>query len=391
MMKVSVVLSEFFRGHLEDRGLRAAIAKATGIERHTVASLLNNSAKSIKLETIAKLSDYLVRKRGVDPSLLPGSLFARDPEHFWDMLARCQQLDFCVGKRIAPNWPGSEYVMDSDARLQGVISSTVARYQADGGPGKNRDRSAQRDLGHGHIPQLHMVKAPPRKVGPNMTERVLREWTAAQEESETLYARPRPEDVSQAWIAVGSLKVCPVVEVILANGFSGSAFAPEDNVTDPKQRHCPIFFRYRDDDPCPPSCCGGWRLAKKGKSEKPGLYYETENGKWKCCQWDQPSHDAAFVFYMYHRHLGQADVACGGFSSRATNCLTEELDYIVSALGAPQYESNTLHVGMYIIEFTFDPKNKNYDRYRDARPFKTNVIRLPDNVLRRRLEPRSTV
>ena len=70
---------------------------------------------------------------------------------------------------------------------------------------------------------------------------------------------------------------------------------------------------------------------------------------------------------------------------RATNCLTANLIDLVRKMDSPQIDRPTLNVGMYIIKFAFDPKDKNYDRYRDNRDWDTEVVALDVDVLDRRL------
>ena len=56
-----------------------------------------------------------------------------------------------------------------------------------------------------------------------------------------------------------------------------------------------------------------------------GMYYETVTGKWTALPRTLPSGDVAFLFYAYRPSNVQVEVACGGFSARATRCLTRKL------------------------------------------------------------------
>ena len=193
-----------------------------------------------------------------------------------------------------------------------------------------------------------------------------------------------------ALIALGSIKVNPVVELMLAKTFGAEAFSSEDHVPKPTDRHSPILCRYRGDeskyrDPQPPSFCGGLRLAEQTEADKPGFYYQMENGQWGCCPWDPRSSDAAFVFYAYWPNTARGEVACGGFSSQATHCLTERLEAIVPKLGEPQFVSDQIHVGLYLIRFTFDRTDSDNGRFKDNAPFKYDVIAVSSEALARRL------
>jgi hypothetical protein len=379
-MKISIRFAEHLQGPLDRRGLIAEIEQFTGIERHTVSALLNNTAKYVSLDALARISDYLVKKHGVDPSLLPGALLGRDPEHFWEALATCEQLDFCLGTRISPEWPGSDYVMSADARLQGRLLSTISRFAT--GVGTKPAKSVKEPASRGRCPNFHLVTAPDREV---TVQDPGSQWPDLRHGAEQLYESLRPRKRS-AVIALGSVKVNPMVELLLAQAFSATPFVTQDDVLSPQDRRCPILFRYRDYDPQPPSCAGGMELAAELPASQPGLYYETKGGSWELCPWDPASSDVAFLFYRYFPPTAQVEVTCGGFSGRATSCLTEQLEEITSELGEPQYVSEHLHLGLYVIHFTFDPADTDFDQYRDDRPFETRVIRLDDAVIARRLK-----
>ncbi len=189
-------------------------------------------------------------------------------------------------------------------------------------------------------------------------------------------------------MVLGSTKVNPVAELCLARVFGAAPFQSQDGVARPKDRSCPLLFRLRDDDPKPPSFCSGLRLASNTAANAPGLWYETESGKWEGCVWDPATSDAAFIFYAYWRSAGHAEVVCGGFSGRATSYLTKELEWIVSRLGPPQFISENLEVGLYVIEFKFDPRGTDYGMYHDNRSFDSKVISLAEKVIQRRLKRR---
>ena len=120
---------------------------------------------------------------------------------------------------------------------------------------------------------------------------------------------------------------------------------------------------------------------------KPGIYFESENGKWEGCVCDA-HHDAAYLFYADHPHCNSAEVACGGFSSRATNCLSYNVKSIIDELGEPQFETGDLRVGLFVIQF--DVTASPGDAERGPGWVKAiRVVRIPEEVLVRRLERRS--
>ena len=80
------------------------------------------------------------------------------------------------------------------------------------------------------------------------------------------------------------------------------------------------------------------------------------------------------------------DVACGGFSSRGTMCVARKLGDNAADLGGPQFISESARVGLYLIEFIFDPNDEEHSMNRDDRKFDYRVIRLDEKVLHRRLK-----
>ncbi len=420
-MKISIRLASLLDHVRNRRGLIAEIEKYTGIERHTVTGLLNNTVKYVSLDALAKISDYLIAVHGVDPALLPGALLGRDPERFWEMLGSCGQVEFCVGARVSPDWPGAEYVMSTDSRLQGMLLSKLSQWgyqqidpaesflEATSEPGPKRKianslsspnwerplrerflRTARRQH-----PRFHLVAAPERYIrpdhpGPQWAEIIARAQAVYEDSEpvsspETKLGWQEEPGQGRALVALGSVKVNPVVELILARAFGGTPFASLDAVPKASLRPCPMMFRYRDDDPQPPSFSGGVQIAAETAAPLPGIYYECDTGRWQCCPWDTEEHDAAFLFYAMYPARARVEVACGGFSSRATHCLTDKLDEIISALGEPLFTSPQIVMGLYVIEFRFSALTAEKTPRKEPEPSAYRVLPIPEKVLASRL------
>ncbi|MGA2068497.1 MAG: hypothetical protein ABSG86_26220 [Thermoguttaceae bacterium] len=423
-MKISLRLAELLGDKANRRGVLSEIQEECGIERHTVVSWLGNKARYVSLDALGQIADYLA-KRGVNRDILPGALLGRDPEYFWEALATCKRLHFCLGTRRSPQWAGSDYVMSSDALLQGQMLTEISNrvYRANGAAAAESPRppggesqaggragEARHDQGahpsqpafqggvteqavaHSLFPEFHLLAGPER----TMTAANLgRNWAKSKAEALKLYDEFSPEACS-ALIALGSIKVNPLVEVILARAFSAAPFVTQDDVERPRDRKCPILFRYREEDkvfghdPQPPACCGGVKLAANTPAPLYGMYHETLTGKWEGCPWDLASNDVAFLFYAYRPANVQVEVACGGFSARATRCLAAKLQEITRKLGKPQLMSESLHMGVYLINFAFDPEDQNYSRDYDERDCDVEVIALDEKVLSTRLGHKRT-
>jgi hypothetical protein len=416
-MKISVRLAELLGDKANRRGVKAEIQKECGIERHTVVSWLGNKASYVSLRSLGRVADYLV-KRGVNRDILPGALLGRDPEYFWESLATCKRLHFSLGTRMSPQWAGSDYVMSSDALLQGQMLTEISNrvYRANspaatesrrptGGVAEARHNqgddqpprafpggSTERQAAHSLFPEFHLLAGPERTM---TAQNVGENWGKSKAEAMKLYDEFGQEP-SSALIALGSIKVNPLVEVILAKAFSAAPFASQDDVARPRDRKCPILFRYREEDdlfghdPQPPACCGGVQLAANTPAPMYGMYYETETGKWEGRPWELASNDVAFLFYAYRPSNVQVQVACGGFSARATKCLARKLEEITRELGKPQFISESLHLGLYLINFAFDSKDENYSRDYDERDCTVDVIPLDAKVLSARLAQKRT-
>ncbi len=155
-MKITIQLGRFVGEELQRRGIIREIAQYTGLERHTIATLLKSNSKYVSLEALGRICDYLVHCRGVNPDLLPASLFGKRRDGFWNMLADRRRLDFCLATRRHPEWPDTDYVMANDSHLQGVILSHVSALDVPWYEGGG-DESAKRIF-----TDPHLVPAPRR-------------------------------------------------------------------------------------------------------------------------------------------------------------------------------------------------------------------------------------
>src|SRR5687768_15731331 len=205
-------------------GTIKAICEYTGLDRHQVAALLKNEVKYIPLDALSKLCDYLIERGYVSADELPGRLFAVEPEHFWELLARRRRLELCVGVRRGdePNDSLDDaWVVASDAVLLGELLNGVtslggsARHQSDVSspePGK-----AQKTPGP-HPEHLHQSLV----------------WSPAEAKPEEYRALAREVYDSfcgaagdKALISLGSVKSNPTVEIMLANAFGSEPFVPQ--------------------------------------------------------------------------------------------------------------------------------------------------------------------
>jgi hypothetical protein len=228
---------------------------------------------------------------------------------------------------------------------------------------------------------FHLVSSPVRGARPNAPGEG---WNEALAHAEQIYRGINSYNEQRALIALGSIKVNPVVELMLANAFSGAAFEPE-KVKTGRQRRCPIYFRCRDNDPQPPSFCGGTGVAAQTDSSEIGIYHENAEGKWTCCPWTEDDNDVAFFYCANKRTSGLVEMACGGFSARSTGLLTENLEQIVSRLGNSQYDKEDLRLGLHLIKFTHKPVRQPGPGQDGRRDWGFEIVPVAKEAIRRRL------
>ena len=389
-MRYSFRLSELL-GHTPDAKRRPGTIKAivdhTGLDRHQISALLNNEVKYIPLLALSRLSDYLVEHGFASADQLPGALFAVEPENFWELLARRQRFELCLGVRSAEksNWHEGAWVMAADSVLLGELLNGVSTL---GGTAKYLKRTTAKD---GDAGEPHgSVDAPPQ---PEHLKQTL-VWApehSPKDEVEPL-ARQAYLDFVQsgndkALVCIGSAKSNPVTELVFSKAFGATPFESEDGLAAAAERTCPIFLRYRANDPQPPSCVGGVQLSAAESADAPGIYYETKDGDWACAGWDENRHDAAMVFYVHRESQGRLEMALGGFSARATRLLARTLATRSEEFWPPVYNSRGVQLGAFIVQYTLKPRDQQpRNALVTAEVAAPKVIPLATEAIARRLE-----
>ena len=381
-MQYSFRLAELL-GHVSDPrrrpGTIKSIVEYTGLDRHQVAALLKNEVKYIPLKALSRLCDYLIEHGHATAEQLPGALFAVEPENFWELLARRNRMELCVGVRRDESTDVADvsYVVASDSVLLGELLNGVTTL---GGTAKLKKPgdSANPPLAADAIPQPEYLK-----------QSLV--WSPGQASSEEMTARAQLvyEDFSEskgdkALVGIGSTKSNPVVEIVLAKLFSCEPFVSQDEVEDPAERAIPFYLRYRDNDPQVASCVGGWQLSQGGGTEKPGIYYENDKGDWVPCSASGSKEEVAFVFYVHRESQGRLEMVMGGFSGKATRLLARALATRAEDFWPPQYEAQGMQVGAFIVQFDVS-SNKDVDILRTDLVANSKVTPIPTEALERRL------
>ena len=391
--KTSTVMRYSFRlaevvGHVPDPRKRPGTIKAicdhTGLDRHQVAALLKNEVKYVPLDALSKLCAYLIELGFAKADELPGRLFGIEPEHFWELLARRRRLDLCLGVRRDEARDGLDdaWVVASDSVLLGELlngATTLASpTSSEAVPAGEPATAPLIPVPRPHPEQLHqsLVWSPGQAS-----------FADCQKMGREIYQAFCKAAGDKALVCLGSNKSNPVVEIVIASAFGCEAFTSQDELASVEQRSCPIFLRYRDNDPQFPSCFGGIQLAQNAAASKPGIYYETEGGKWECCPWIAGKQDAAFVFYVHRESQGRMEMVVGGFSGRATRLLARLLNRRGDELWPPCYSDEGLQIGAFVVQFSLEGQSL-VDRALDAQDLHADaeVIRIDHQVIKRHLQ-----
>lgn len=383
-MRYSFRLSELL-GHVPDPrkrpGTIKAIVEYTGLDRHQVAALLKNEVKYIPMKALSRLCDYLIEYGYVSADQLPGALFAVEPEHFWELLARRQRLELCLGVRT--DGPDSSFesawVVASDSVLLGELLNGVSTL---GGTAKHQSTQQQPSVLTPHPEHLKqsLVWSPGQMANEDV---ILR--------AHDVYDQFAGPGGDKALISLGSIKSNPVAELILAEAFGCEPFRSQSDVAGPHERACPFFLRFRQHDPHPESCSGGIQLSLNDDTTSPGIYFETADGDWKYCGWNQPEHDSALVFYVHRESQGRLEMVLGGFSGRATRLLAKTLASRAEGFWPPIYSRHGIQVGAFIVQYTFATEDAaSRDLLRTDLVAGTKIIPLDTEVIARRLDSGKT-
>lgn len=382
-MRYSFRLAEVV-GHVPDPRKRPGtiknVCEYTGLDRHQVAALLKNEVKYIPLDALSKLCDYLIERGFASADELPGRLFAVEPEHFWELLARRKRLELCIGVRRGDPTDSLDdaWVVASDSVLLGELLNGVTTL---GGSARYRREPSATD-----------VSRPAADPHPEHLHQSL-VWSPGQttfDECRTLaldvYDSFCGTAGDKALISLGSAKSNPAVEITLASAFGCEPFVSQDGISQAAKRNCPFFLRYRERDPQVPSFCGGVDLSEDVPSEKSGIYFERADGSWDLCPWDENTSDAAFVFYIHRESQGRLEMVLGGYSGRATRLLARMLARRGEEFWPPVYSGHGIQIGAFLVKFTLAGNAAEEREFLKTDVYAgTEIIRFDPQVIERRM------
>ncbi len=361
-MKISFRLKELLEERQDDgRGIITRICEHTSLERHKVAALLANKVQYVSLETLASVCDYLIEKHRIPQDQLPGLLFGIDASRFWTLLTDRSYVEIAMGVRRDETLSEKRWVMAADSYLHGVLLHEL--------------------FGIGHEKQPDFLE---QKLvlgsHPGPADEAAED---GQRHADEAYQEFHSVKGDRALICVGSMKSNVLVERVVAETFKANSFTSEDGVRSPADRSCPFFFRYRQNDPKPRSCCGGEVLARGTPSDAPGIYYARTPDQWELIPTDE-TNDAALVMYTYQPNRRVVEMVLAGFSSTATMCLGDVLRKHPDQLWPPKLCRGDVEIGIFLVHFVL-PKRHKEDLKTDVlyvpQPIRTDVIPIDTKVL----------
>ena len=381
-MQYSFRLAELL-GHVPDPrkrpGTIKAIVEYTGLDRHQVAALLKNEVKYIPLKALSRLCDYLIEHGYATAEQLPGALFAVEPENFWELLARRNRLEMCLGVRRDDDadFPDVSYVVASDSVLMGELLNGVTTL---GGTSKMQSRS----LGDDSTGPSHPIPQPEHMKQSLVWSPGQASMAEVQSRAVKVYNSFSESKGDKGLIGIGSTKSNPVVEIILSRLFACDPFVSQDNVLSASERSIPFFLRYRENDPHPSSCVGGLRLSQDDTISEPGIYYENAAGQWVHCGVGK-KREVGFVFYVHREAQGRLEMAIGGFSGRATRLLARSLATRAEDFWPPLFEGQGMQIGAFIVQFDNPIARKGADILRTDLVANSKVTHIPVEAIERRV------
>jgi hypothetical protein len=370
-MKIQLRAASLLGLHDHQHVSLSGLAEEMHLSRFQLSHFLDPTSPQISKSSLEAVCKYLVDHGRVRLDDMFQRLFAVEPESIWPLLASRQHLNFLVGVRKAKSGGFEQFVVAADAVLQSVMvnqlmgcaacQSVEAKAVAERHPRQVIDSQLVLSWGASGVPEA-----------------------AVQQEAKRYVAQCVHGQSNSATVCVGSIKSNPACDPLLARGFRRArAFMSEDQSRRLADRSCPFFMMYRSDDPHPPSCWGGTRLAKDDAHTAPGIYYARPDGGWDCAPCGVQD-DAALVYYYFHKARQNLMAVWAGYTGRSTRLLAEMLrEGQAERFWPPAVDNAHASVGAFVVRFALRPRRKSDSlrlRPRGVRG-EPEVIALSEEVL----------
>ena len=343
-------------------GIIKRIHEKTGLTGPQIRALINNTAKSISLETLQKIVGFLASEFDAPAEELLGTFFGIEPSRFWAMLSSSTSKQFktqiCQGVRTDKKTDEPRWINANDSHLSGTY--------------------------------IHQLSSSHKRGQLKLEPHFLRSWIDEQHQQEIFddakeFYHALENTGNQALVCIGSMKSLSLSECVVAKVFNTKPFVTQSNIKQPMKLRIPIFFKYRENDPHPPSAFGGEKISLRAAAGQAGIAYEADAKHWEFCPVSE-TQDAAMIFYVYRPPEEAVEMVLAGFTGRATGCIAFVLTDLADQLWPPLYKRSDLMVGAFIIRYEFPPPDADHNQSHSLliTP-KIRVIPLSRDVLARRL------
>ena len=303
------------------------IARATGLNRHTVRKFLKNEAMVFSLDTVSKICDYLAELPGLDHGL-PGKLFAARPSQLMHAMLSQRQVTFYLGESKDRRRVGfaRAWVSRDDYAVAAQLVERLSQPREDG------------DIEQVGAPAISYVHIPSRWENPSMIG-------PDQKAAKRIFRRMRNDRRHDMAVLIGSQRANYVVECFLGDLFHAEPFTSGSN-------QVPIYLKYHEPTGVA-SCFGGDQPPPEaGADQGPGIYYRrTAESDWEFFPSTRGKKGTGVVIARRDPGLSRLELTVFGLSGIATAAMGKLLLKMPERFWPKPRVQKGLEIGVYACGF----------------------------------------
>jgi len=329
-MKVEFRLKKILeKERLYRHGVAGEIAKYCKVDRQTIGRIMRNQVRSISLDLLGKISDWIEKEKGIREPNLPQALLGPQPAQLWEAITQSRRTIICLGQF---EHSGAAEPARYIARCDACVESQIVKFLSQTYP---------------VLLQLE-TRYVPFRVGPDrdrlsMTKELAEDTQGAQE----IFHSLEEQREQAAVISIGSQITNYVTESAVARLFGCEPFAPAK----PPGSRVPVYVVYRHRDHAVRSCFGGLNPPAGTRGQKRcGIYYRDGHGDWCPLPWVRDKADSGIVITVYDpSHSVQPQLLILGYSGVATETIGAYVagDH-ANEFWPPVGQSRGMQVGIYL-------------------------------------------
>jgi hypothetical protein len=361
-MAVNIRLKEVLRSIDKDsHGVIQEIARALHVDRHKVSDLYNNRAKTVSLDLLGRIAEWL-DVQGVPSNELLGELFGMQPSRLWEAIGASDTIVFYLGENRQTKVPAAawRWISLRDAATSGRF---IQQLSAHGQNGQKR-------------PEFRYQYVPFRHEGDK--------YDTAQEPLKSDISRARGiydamcrKRHGQAKILVGSQRVNYLLEFWLADLFRCKPFV------EPKKRpRMPFFFVYRQYDRHVPSCFGGPQNPFRRKdADVCGVHYLTRRDRWATEAWERGKTDAGLIIMVHDPRVKSIEMGVFGFTGITTEAMGDALVFNQDQFWPLSPSIKGRNIGVFVCSFDYKTESTPNSTEQVVKPVNCRIERMSETVL----------